>query len=55
MFFIVSQETGIGIFMQIVGDNLYELSDPVDWKKWDTNQFVVCWICPESGKGYFFY
>ena len=36
--------------MQIVsnGDNLYEMSNPVFWEKY---QFVICWIHPQSGEG----
>ena len=45
--------------MQIVsnGDNLYEISIPVFWKKKNNkkkkkyHQFVVVWISRESGKG----
>ena len=40
--------------MQIVftGDSLHEMSNPVFWEKYEKyDQFVVCLISPESGKG----
>ena len=38
--------------MQILslGDNLYKKSKPIFWEK-KINQFVICWNCPDSGKG----
>ena len=43
--------------MQIVsnGDSLHEMSNPIFWEKIRKYyQFVVCWICAESGKGLIF-
>ena len=40
--------------MQIVsfGDNLHEMSKSIFWEKLENiYQFVIHWICPESGKG----
>ena len=40
--------------MQIVsfGDNLHEMLKSVSWKNYEKyNQFVVCLIGPENGKG----
>ena len=40
--------------MQIIvsnGDNLNEMSNPVFLEKYKKyRQFVICWICPYSGK-----
>ena len=37
--------------MQIVstGDNLHEMSKPIFWGNTKSHEFVICWICPESG------
>ena len=38
--------------MQIIGDNLHEISNPIFLEKLEKyHQFVICWICPESDKG----
>ena len=34
------------------GDSLHEISNHIFWEKEENyNQFVICWISPESGKG----